>query len=433
MDALWIYLLQSAVSLLVLYAVYTIFLKRDTFYQANRLYLMGTVVFSLAMPMLTIFWIYPWNAVNYTIILDPVVISPDEVREALGRHMSVFEVMLAVYLTGVTLFAIRFFFQVYQIRRLVRRYKVIKKGNDRLVVLPAPHAPFSFFKLIFVSREVLSSDNIRQILAHERVHIRQMHSADLLALEILTIIQWFNPVIWFYRRSVKEIHEFLADQGVVDNGENLTEYQNVLLNQAMGIQLNDLTHNFNKSLIKKRIIMMTKERSGPASRWKLLLPVPVILSLSLVFTANMSIAQNEEKVLVNTEENKVPGTDAESQMKAAQAAQEEEVFREVAVAPEFSYQGKGLVEYLVGNIRYPEEARKTGLTGTVYVGFTVSKSGKVIDPKVVKSSDPAFDAEALRVIREMPAWIPGKDETGKPVNVAMVLPIQFALKKDKTE
>jgi beta-lactamase regulating signal transducer with metallopeptidase domain len=153
-----------------------------------------------------------------------------------------------------------------QLLLLVRKYGVTRSEGLRLVLIHREYSPFSFFNLIFINTKDYQPGQLREIIEHEKVHIRQRHTLDLFLLEFMTILQWFNPFIWMYRHSVKGIHEFLADEGVLLAGHGISEYQQRLLNQAMGIQLNDMTNTFNHSLLKRRFIMMTKKRSGFAAR-----------------------------------------------------------------------------------------------------------------------------------------------------------------------
>ena len=147
--------------------------------------------------------------------------------------------------------------------------------------------------------------NRNEIIKHEMAHIQQHHSLDLIILELFIVFQWFNPVIWLYKFSLKGIHEFLADDKLLSSGTNKLFYQTLLLNQLVGIQINDLTNNFNQSLIKQRFIMMTKIKSKGKAKWKYLLPVPITVLLIAFFAVNLN--QNTFASEVK-EEGKVPET-----------------------------------------------------------------------------------------------------------------------------
>jgi TonB family protein len=438
MNFIFAYLLQSSVSIIVLYLIYWLFLKRDTFFTVNRFYLAGSILFSLIFPLFR--WNISLNDTNssYAILLDTVTITPDKVQAAVSTHLTVLKIIAIVYLTGASLFLIRFMLQVFQVLRLVSRYGASKGQGVRMVFIDRNYQPFSFFRIVFIPKTLKDAEILPQILEHEKVHVSQRHSFDLLLLETLTVIQWFNPVIWFYRRSLKSIHEYLADEGVIVKGFDKVNYQELLLGQSLGIQVNDLTNNFNHSLLKNRIIMMTKQRSGTFSGWKAAIALPVLLGLVLIFSAPVNSGQAKDETenasLINRSGSPAqvtpysiltPGEDT-----LVKAGKKEPVYEMVKTMPEYVGGFGALSEYLVSNIKYPEDALKKGTTGTVYISFIIENDGKISNASVLKGVDPQLDAEALRVVAGMPAWKPGLNDEGKPVNVKFVLPIKFALKDE---
>ena len=252
MNELVLYLLQSGISLVLLYTVYWIFLRKDTFFVVNRTFLVTSVMFSLLFPLLQIEWLFPSEmSSTYYILLDVVTINSSKIESTFANNLTAIQVLLVVYLTGISIFTIRFFFQLTQLGIMVWKNGISRHEGLRIVFIDSNYSPFSFFNLIFINRKEINQQNIKEIITHEQVHIRQKHSADLILLEIMTIIQWFNPFVWFYRTSLKSVHEYLADEGVLLKGYNPVNYQNLLIGQYMGIQVNDLTNNFNHSLLKK--------------------------------------------------------------------------------------------------------------------------------------------------------------------------------------
>jgi TonB family protein len=443
MGGWFIYLLQSAVSLALLYLVFSLFLKRDTFFATNRFFLLFALVFSALVPLVDFSsLLIAETSTRYYIVLDTITVSPGEMNEVIHSHLNVFQVILVAYLTGAIIFAVRFVAQLLQLALLIGKYGITRKEGIRLVLIHKEYSPFSFFNLVFINAKDYQPDQLREIIEHERVHVRQGHTMDILLLEIMTIIQWFNPFIWLYRRSIKGLHEFLADEGVLLKGINVKEYQNMLLNQALGIQLNDLTNNFNKSLLKRRLIMMNTPKPGFAARLKPLLALPVIVLMAMAFTFSGSYyaaAQDVPPPPPKKEKQEVPppppkATKGQQAVKSGTAdGKEEMVYKEVAEPPQFKGGQEAFINYIVQNVKYPEEAKKKGTTGRVFVEFIVTKTGKITTARILKSADPLLDEEALRVISLMPDWIPGKNEEGKPVNVSMALPIMFNLDGDKKD
>nr|NQU92806.1 M56 family metallopeptidase [Bacteroidota bacterium] len=287
MNQLISYLIQSGVSLILLYAIYWLFLRRDTFFMVNRTYIVATILFSLFFPLLQIQLPFNQNSQGtFYVMLDAITINSSTIKGTISSHLNTFQILSVIWLTGICIFLIRFLFQLGQIMFMVRKYGISHQEGLNLVFIDRNYSPFSFFNLIFINRKELNETNIKEVISHEQVHIRQNHSADLILLEIMTIIQWFNPFVWFYRISLKSIHEYLADEGILKQGFNRINYQNLLLQQSTGFQVNDMTNNFNHSLIKKRIIMMTRNKSNYMAKLKVFLVTPVALFLVVAFTAS---------------------------------------------------------------------------------------------------------------------------------------------------
>lgn len=426
MEAIWTYLLKSAVSLVVLYAIFWLFLRKDTFFGVNRVYLTASILFSLIFPLFRWDILMGDDSPAYVYLLETITINPDAIREAVSAHMSAVMIFTVAYLTGVALFLIRFLYQLIQVYGLILKFGIRREQGMRLVFTDRNYQPFSFFRLVFLPESLKDSEILTQVIEHERVHMRQAHSADMVLLEILTMVQWFNPVIWLYRRSLKSVHEYLADEGVLVRGYDRVNYQELLLNQSLGIQVNDLTNNFNHSLIKNRMIMMTKTKSRQLNRWKAVLAIPVAMGLMLMFSTSVNVSMAQEKqIKQSTADEPAPPPPPPAAGKAQ--ASDEMVYLEVKTMPEFQGEMDGLVKYMVANVKYPEDAKKKGITGTVFVSFVVDKTGKVIKPSIMKGVDPLLDAEALRVISTMPNWKPGLNDEGKAVNVQFNLPVKFVL------
>lgn len=427
MSNIIIYLLQSAAILAVLYCVYWLFLRKDTFFHVNRFYLITSVLLSLIVPLIDIRLPAGGPAYPVIVILDPVLITPEKVQRITASHLTWIEIMSITYLTGVAIFSFRFIAQLTQLLLLIRRRKVTRQDGANLVFLDKGYSPFSFFNLIFIRKEYYIDGKLTPVIEHEKIHIRQYHTFDLLLIETAIIIQWFNPFIWFLGRSVKSIHEYLADEGVLKKGFRKNDYQTLILNEAMGLQLNNLANNFNVSLLKKRIMMMTKTRSAAWTLLKVTLALPALLAVVLYFVAgnmNVLIAQDTQKA-AQLEQQKA--TQAGQQKTISQnKPSEPEAFKEVDIMPQFPGGQEAMVKYLVTNIKYPDEAKKKGLQGTVLVQYIVEKDGSITNTEVIEGIGGGCDEEALRVVSSMPRWIPGKmkDET---VRVIFVLPIKFAL------
>jgi len=375
------------------------------------MYLLGAVLFSILLPAVR--WDLPFagETGNYSYMLQTITVSKESLINTTSNHLDLMQLLFIVWITGIAVFLVRFILQMIQLLRLVNRYKITQHEGLAIVLMDNAYAPFSFFKITFLNK-ALTKDEFTQIFAHERIHARQMHSADILLLELLTIIQWFNPFVWFIRNSLKAIHEYLADEGVLREGYQKVNYQQLLLSMTLGVKVNDISNNFNYSLIKRRFTMMTKNRSGKLARLKLLFIVPVIAGLFVILACNRTAESqpNQANDVIKTE-NQLQ-TDASNEK--VQLKEEE--------LPQFPGGNEALTAFIIANVKYPDKARKAGIQGKVFVSFTIDKDGKVKNQKIQTSVDSELDAEALRVIGLMPAWT-----NIKKADVEMTLPINFKL------
>ncbi|PKP33351.1 MAG: hypothetical protein CVU00_10805 [Bacteroidetes bacterium HGW-Bacteroidetes-17] len=425
MDAFVIYLIQSALCLGSLYLIYWFFLKKDTFFTANRFYLLSSIILSFILPMFKVPVFYDNSEVVYVVALEAITVTADKIESGIAQNLTLYQSVLIVYLTGACIFLLRFVFQLLQLAFLIRKFGVTQMDGLKIVKINSKYSPFSYFNFIFLNEQNFKDKNLKNILDHEKIHIRQKHSLDLIILEILTVIQWFNPFIWLYKASLKGIHEYLADEGLLAGGMNKLNYQRLLLSHTVGLQINDLTNNFNQSLIKKRFIMMTKTQSKKFARLKMLLVIPMTALLILCFTFNFTknlIGQSSTETTELIKNESV--VDLPQDVKKDQ--QPDPVFTVPEVDAEYIGGEEARLAFFAKNLKYPELARKAGVQGRVYVTFVIEKDGSLTDIKVIRGIGSGCDQEAVRVIKLMPNWIPGK-QRGKPVRVQFNLPIRFTL------
>jgi TonB family protein len=414
------YLFQSAALLAVLYTVYWLFLRKDTFFYVNRVYLLSSLLLSLIIPILGIRPFASGPISPVIIMLDPILISSEKIEKVAAENLSWFEIAGVVYLTGVFIFSLRLVIQLIQLAIIIRHNKITRQEGANIVFVDRGYSPFSFFNLIFIRREYYVDGKLTPVLAHEKIHIHQYHSIDLLLVEIVIILQWFNPFAWLLGRSIKSIHEFLADEGVLKKGFLKSEYQTLILNEAMGLQVNNLTNNFNVSLIKNRITMMTKARSASWTLIKVVFALPAFLAVLIFFSAgpvNKLAAQDNQQQMKPAEEQK-----AVTQEKPVS----NEVFTVVETMPAYPGGQEAMSKFIMENIKYPEEAKKKNIQGTVFVTYIVETDGSVSNVKVLRGIGGGCDEEGVRVVSLMPKWIPGT-QRGTPVKVQFNLPISFKL------
>jgi len=265
----------------------------------------------------------------------------------------------------------------------------------------------------------------------------------MILVELATILQWFNPIIWLAGREMKSIHEYLADEGVLQNGISPSLYQQMILNESMGIQVNNLTNNFNVSLLKKRIVMMTKSKSKRWAKSKVLIALPVLMILLLILTVSSYSNADELKaaipVFAPVHEFLIPSPIPQEKKKPVEQIKfaapvvtnkDKDVFTVVEKLPSYPGGDEARARFLSENIHYPEAAMKNKIQGKVFITFVVRADGSVTDAKVLRGIGSGCDEEALRVVKMMPKWNPGT-EKGVPVNVQFNLPIKFTLDTHK--
>jgi len=442
MNTYLLYLLQASLCLIIFYVIYWIFMRRDTFFMINRIYLIGSIILSLLIPVINFSNILPQISNSYYVLLDTVVITPAEVSSTIEKNLDIFQIIFIIYLTGVAIFLTRFLAQIIQLLIIMSRFGIKEWEGYRFVPVENKYSPFSFFNIIFIDISQKEGKDIHEIITHESIHIRQLHTMDVLILEFLTILFWFNPFVWFYRRSVKSIHEFLADEGVLSLGTNKVYYQKLLLQQSLGVMVNDLTNNFNHSLIKRRFIMMTKSKSSGAARLKPLVALPLVVLLMILTSVGTNIFAQDDKSIPPPPPKK--GDQEAKEIQKAQQSdvqEEKEIHKVVEVMPEYPGGTNAMIDYLVENIKYPDIAKKQGVTAKVFVKFIVEKDGVIrgasiigtktsLDKEKYTEALNALKKEAMRVIYGMPKWKPGMQD-GKAVNVEYALPISFNLDSDK--
>jgi TonB family protein len=402
--------------------IYWVFLRRDTLYQTNRYFLIGSLIVSFLLPLINIS-MPGTGPVNYAYVLEPVVIAPRVVAERMQDSHTLVPVLLIVYLLGSAYFTTRFLYQIYRLTLLVRRYGITQYNGAKLVIVEEDYVPFSIFNLVFMQRSLFNKPEMDKIIEHEKAHVSQYHTLDLILLELFVILQWYNPFVWLLRRSLKSLHEYLADQSVLSNGYNHGEYKQLLLDQTFGVRFITLSNNFNQSLTKKRFIMMSKRKTPAMSLIRMSLIIPFAMAVSITFAINYAdnVLPQSPDVALNAGTN--------SSMTASEVLdtpQEDPVFKVVEVMPKYPGGQEALFKYMSNNVKYPENARKNRIQGTVFISFVVKKDGTVSDARVLRGVDEELDKEALRVVNEMPKWNPGK-EKGKPVNVQFNLPVAFKL------
>ena len=428
------YLLKANVILALLYAFYRLFFYRDTFFNYRRATLLCILVVSALAPLP---WMQLWmgslppvqavGTFTTEVLLPEFVVTP----KTGSTGITLLQVAAWIYGIGVCLLVGRIGIQLGAIARLTRRCPRMELNGMAVRALPKGEAPFSFFRRIFVCPTDHTPEELDEILAHEQTHARQIHSLDVVMAELACALCWFNPFAWLWKREIRQNLEYLADRSVLAGGHDRRTYQYHLLGLAYHKAAATIYNNFNVLPLKKRIRMMNKQRSKSIGQLKYLLFVPVAALLAAACAGNQKqdTAEGgamEEVVAVGYAVDSVEKQPAANMDVTAENLIQGEVYDMVEVAPQFPGGSKELMSWLGQNLRYPVKAQEAGKQGRVVLQFVITKEGKVADIKVMRGVSPELDEEAVRVVKAMPAWTPGKQD-GQAVNVRYTLPVTFRL------
>ena len=282
MGVFFIYILKSSVCLVLFYLFFRLLLSKETFHRFNRMALLGVLFFSLLIPCIEVTTRHQVEVQQAVLSIEQLLLMAE--LEATPANVgavqetptiSWVQIVLLVYLAGILFLVCRNIYSLICLFRLVHsgKHEKLEKGVT-LVVHNQEIAPFSWMKYIVISRKDLE-ENGREILIHEMAHIHHRHSVDLLVADICIFFQWFNPGAWLLKQELQNIHEYEADETVINEGVNAKEYQLLLIKKAVGTRLYSMANSFNHSKLKKRITMMLKEKSNPWARLKYLYVLPL--------------------------------------------------------------------------------------------------------------------------------------------------------------
>ena len=280
------YIIQVILFQVLFLAIYDFFLSKETFFTKNRWYLLSTSILSFLLPLIKIPTLQKAVPVEYTILLPEIVLSPQKVIEQASWYQSINYVDVLFWL-GSAVFTVFFLIKLEKIIRLILKNRLIKKEGYTLVVLPKETKAFSFFNFIFIG-ENISEYQKEKIIQHELVHSKQKHSLDLLLFELLKIAMWFNPMIYIYQKRITLVHEYISDE-VITKSTQKEHYINNILSDLFQVENISFINQFYKhSLIKKRIIMMTKQKSKQIKQLKYLLLIPLLATMLVYTSCNRS-------------------------------------------------------------------------------------------------------------------------------------------------
>lgn len=524
MGTFFAYILKTAMFLIVYYLFYKLLMSRETFHRFNRVALVSLLVLSFVLPLCESL-VKGTGTGEGLVALEGMLMIATGVEDAETAQISTSHILIGAlmlfYLLGVVTFTLRSFISYLSLTKQLQKGERQTLNDGSILCLHEEQiAPFSWMHYIVASRKDIEESGVA-ILCHELGHIHNHHTFDLILTEVALILQWFNPAIWLMRRELQTIHEYEADEAVLDYGIDAKSYQLLLIKKAAGSRLQSITNSLHQSSIKKRITMMLKKKSNPWARAKYLLAVPVAaLSVAVLSTpqasalskeiseckvseyfANHQISdqKNAPKVEIRTvsgtaeidkdviffvdgkrvesiddinPENidhmevlkdkdamakfgitdargvilittkssgqtihlkldSVPSAKGEFQPSAEGEFHPAVIIVDPALPmvedmPEYPGGMEAMMKFVAENLKYPEQMQKEKVEGRVLLSFVVEKDGSVTNIEEVQSPHPVLTEEAIRVVKLMPKWKPGKQD-GKEVRVQFNLPITFRL------
>ena len=431
-----IYLIVSAFSLAMMLVVYRLTLSRTTFHGFNRGVLLCSLALAATVPFMHFQSVSEKAAAPFTYMMNEIMVyadataqmNPEQTVQDAGS-ISWASVLTLVYMAGVIICLFRVAIGVLSSEILCHRRSRTLADGSRLVITDRNYAPFSWRNYIVISRKDYEA-NGAMIITHEQAHVRHHHSFDLMLAQLFCAFQWFNPAAWMLKRSLLEVHEFEADASVLDSGFDERRYQICLVRAALQGSFATTTNNFANCSTKKRIVMMNRHSTNPWARLRVLLMLPAVaLSVTVASAGNQDIKGAEKAVSIQVVDANKPDSVVTWQVEPKE--EPDDVFMVVDEGPEFPGGTMALLEHLAKTIKYPQNCRDEKIQGRVLVSFIVEKDGSLSGFEVVKSVHPDLDAEALKVIKALPAWKPGTQH-GEKVRVKFTVPVNFRLSAEET-
>ena len=535
------YDLKVAALLAVFYMFYRLLLSRETFHRINRVVLLLTAILSFILPLCVI-------TIHKTVMVD----MPKANIDFGGMTMMIEEsepqtpfwqtAAIVIFFIGLVVTLSYTLQSIFRVWLLIHHSEQHPQSDGTVIcVAKGDVSPFSWMRYIVLSQSDYEAQDA-SILAHERGHIRRRHSLDLILVDTLTALQWFNPAMWMLRQDLRAIHEYEADAAVLSQGINMRQYQYLLIQKAVSHCGYSVANGISHSTLKNRINMMLTNKKSTSKSWIKVFALLPIVGIALVLNAETvndyvyenspeqpqqqkvvkkgkknaqvkmgtkTIEVKKEKAVDTKAKEEAKRTDLEiifsdkqegpepllvidgkvATMEQAKALDKKEIdhinvvkasednkdlrkvyadkynadtsngiifvitkeyaksderqkdyvvvvkskdkepeqpFDVVEEMPKFPGGDAAMMEFLRNTVKYPEEAMKNGIQGRVVVQFIIEKDGSISEAKVIKKVNEQLDAEALRVVGEMPNWTPGKQK-GKEVRVKFTLPVTFRL------
>ena len=444
MGVFLIHILKSSACLALFYLCYRMLLSKETFHRFNRILLLSIIMLSFLLPFIEVtMQKMPEMTVFFLLLEEAMETYETQHLDVLAETPNRFPwntLIFSVYVSGTLFFLLRHAWSIGRMLCLLRTCrKEEREDGITLYIHQAKVAPFSWMKLMAISEEDLEKHS-EAILAHERAHIRNHHSWDLLLAQACVFLQWFNPAAWLLKKELQTIHEYEADEYVIRNGMDASTYLLSMIEKTVGTRLFTIANNFNQSLLAKRVTMLNKGKSRPWARLKYLYVLPISALAIVAFArsevsnpfmpSNNQLQYLNEMVVTGYVPQKTGQADMDEKIKTGTVKRE--TTTPMNRIPSYLTGKSEALKFFARNTKYPISALKAKVEGRVLVKFVVERDGSISDIDIYKGVSPDLDAEAIRVLNMMPKWIPDKQKGEKEAET-FIMPISFRLESIDTE
>jgi TonB family protein len=398
-----IYTIYLTIGWAVFALLYHTLLAQETFFGLNRRYLLATLAGGLLLPWCGMRWpssntIFENEQVINGMFLPEFSTKIDQWTSSSDQFLLGQTFFGWIWLLGIIIGVMRF---IYGLSIIVDAAQQASEQEGNMIYSDAIDMPFSFFRWIFIPTYYRNEPQLDMIIRHEQAHCSGWHSMDILFSELVCIFFWWHPLAYWYKRALRAVHEYIADQSVTQYFSR-KQYGLLLIKQAQSGPVFAYANHFLQSPLKQRLSMLTKHNSAPVRSLRYALVMPFALLLFLLFQQNTAFAQ----LKLGNKGGKV--YDMPDKWAVFSAGGDD-----------------GLSKFLAENIKYPPAARKENAEGLVVISFVINKSGNVEDVKSLKPMRQDLIDEAIRVVK-LTKWIPASNG-GKVVKSRMTLPIKFKL------
>lgn len=432
------YIIKSVLLLTLLYGCFALLLSRETFHRFNRIALLSVLIAALVLPAVKLSFhkpafLSPIAPIEY--VMQPEDKAVEAKTKAAGTlqtatfkeagnptfSITIKQAVWMLYLIGVAVSIGIFCIQLFRFWQDIKGgVRTKDEWGNTIVIHGGNFAPYSFFHYIIIN--AADYEQLREpILTHEQAHIRMGHSWDLMLLQLVTVLQWFNPFVYLLGRDLKAVHEYEADCAVLNFGIDAKQYQLLLVTKAVGNRLQTIGNNLSHHSLKKRIKMMYQKKSNRWMMLKALFIIPVACFALYTFaTPKADSPVPQVKKTAVTQQKKTVAAQAKK------VTSDDKIYDIVDVNAGFPGGDEAMYKWLADNIKYPQDAIGKRLQGRVQLQLVINKDGSFADVQVIRGPAKELCDEAVRVVKEMPKWNPAKIK-GEAVRSRFYLPVIFRL------